>query len=113
MGHRLCRSEALPLCDWLLWGKQPPLSASTTVEMTPWESRALQTEALRANLCTRSSFVGSRSSRTQNRLIYFPPSRLSDGPSESAMKRNHDFSSSDSELDETIEVEKESADENG
>ncbi|XP_062265802.1 hairy/enhancer-of-split related with YRPW motif protein 1 [Platichthys flesus] len=29
------------------------------------------------------------------------------------MKRNHDFSSSDSELDETIEVEKESADENG
>uniref|UniRef100_A0A3B5AZY1 Hairy/enhancer-of-split related with YRPW motif protein 1-like n=1 Tax=Stegastes partitus TaxID=144197 RepID=A0A3B5AZY1_9TELE len=28
------------------------------------------------------------------------------------MKRNHDFSSSDSELDETIEVEKESADEN-
>ncbi|KAJ8334280.1 hypothetical protein SKAU_G00399190 [Synaphobranchus kaupii] len=29
------------------------------------------------------------------------------------MKRNHDFSSSDSELDENIEVEKESADENG
>ncbi|XP_076005831.1 hairy/enhancer-of-split related with YRPW motif protein 1 [Genypterus blacodes] len=29
------------------------------------------------------------------------------------MKRNHDFSSSDSEMDETIEVEKESADENG
>ncbi|KAI9539950.1 Hairy/enhancer-of-split with YRPW motif protein 1 [Dissostichus eleginoides] len=29
------------------------------------------------------------------------------------MKRNHDFSSSDSELDETIEVEKESGDENG
>ncbi|TNN61476.1 Hairy/enhancer-of-split related with YRPW motif protein 1 [Liparis tanakae] len=29
------------------------------------------------------------------------------------MKRNHDFSSSDSELDETIEVEKDSADENG
>uniref|UniRef100_UPI0009B4571E hairy/enhancer-of-split related with YRPW motif protein 1 n=1 Tax=Monopterus albus TaxID=43700 RepID=UPI0009B4571E len=29
------------------------------------------------------------------------------------MKRNHDFSSSDSELDETVEVEKESADENG
>ncbi|TNM92913.1 hypothetical protein fugu_018315 [Takifugu bimaculatus] len=29
------------------------------------------------------------------------------------MKRNHDFSSSDSELEETIEVEKESADENG
>ncbi|GAA6230016.1 hairy/enhancer-of-split related with YRPW motif protein 1 [Lates japonicus] len=29
------------------------------------------------------------------------------------MKRNHDFSSSDSELDETIEVEKESTDENG
>lgn len=29
------------------------------------------------------------------------------------MKRNHDFSSSDSELDETIEVEKESADEAG
>jgi len=28
------------------------------------------------------------------------------------MKRNHDFSSSDSELDENIEVEKESADEN-
>ena len=29
------------------------------------------------------------------------------------MKRNHDFSSSDSELDENIEVEKESGDENG
>ncbi|XP_034017424.1 hairy/enhancer-of-split related with YRPW motif protein 1 [Thalassophryne amazonica] len=29
------------------------------------------------------------------------------------MKRSHDFSSSDSELDETVEVEKESADENG
>ncbi|XP_005997604.1 hairy/enhancer-of-split related with YRPW motif protein 1 [Latimeria chalumnae] len=29
------------------------------------------------------------------------------------MKRTHDYSSSDSELDETIEVEKESADENG
>lgn len=29
------------------------------------------------------------------------------------MKRNHEFSSSDSELDENIEVEKESADENG
>ncbi|KAG5264236.1 hypothetical protein AALO_G00251460 [Alosa alosa] len=29
------------------------------------------------------------------------------------MKRNHDFSSSDSELEENIEVEKESADENG
>ncbi|XP_075899950.1 hairy/enhancer-of-split related with YRPW motif protein 1 [Nelusetta ayraudi] len=29
------------------------------------------------------------------------------------MKRNHDFSSSDSELDETVEVEKESADEAG
>ncbi|XP_036371619.1 hairy/enhancer-of-split related with YRPW motif protein 1 isoform X1 [Megalops cyprinoides] len=29
------------------------------------------------------------------------------------MKRNHDFSSSDSELDENIEIEKESADENG
>uniref|UniRef100_A0A1A8JLQ8 Hairy/enhancer-of-split related with YRPW motif 1 n=1 Tax=Nothobranchius kuhntae TaxID=321403 RepID=A0A1A8JLQ8_NOTKU len=29
------------------------------------------------------------------------------------MKRNHDFSSSDSELDETVEVEKDSADENG
>ncbi|KAJ7991597.1 hypothetical protein DPEC_G00285550 [Dallia pectoralis] len=29
------------------------------------------------------------------------------------MKRNHDFSSSDSELDENIEVEKESVDENG
>ena len=29
------------------------------------------------------------------------------------MKRIHDFSSSDSELDENIEVEKESADENG
>lgn len=29
------------------------------------------------------------------------------------MKRTHDFSSSDSELDETVEVEKESADENG
>ncbi|KAL4629943.1 hairy/enhancer-of-split related with YRPW motif protein 1-like [Arapaima gigas] len=29
------------------------------------------------------------------------------------MKRNHDFSSSDSELDDNIEIEKESADENG
>ncbi|XP_018582612.2 hairy/enhancer-of-split related with YRPW motif protein 1 isoform X1 [Scleropages formosus] len=29
------------------------------------------------------------------------------------MKRNHDFSSSDSELDENVEIEKESADENG
>ncbi|XP_028820041.1 hairy/enhancer-of-split related with YRPW motif protein 1 [Denticeps clupeoides] len=29
------------------------------------------------------------------------------------MKRNHDFSSSDSELDENVEVEKESTDENG
>lgn len=29
------------------------------------------------------------------------------------MKRSHDFSSSDSELDEAIEVEKDSADESG
>ncbi|XP_029701105.1 LOW QUALITY PROTEIN: hairy/enhancer-of-split related with YRPW motif protein 1-like [Takifugu rubripes] len=60
--------------------------------MTPWESCALQTEALRANL------------RRHN--------RASQGLT-ADMKRNHDFSSSDSELEETIEVEKESADENG
>lgn len=70
----------------------PPLLAGSTVEMTPWESCALQTEALRANL------------RRHN--------RASQGLT-ADMKRNHDFSSSDSELEETIEVEKESADENG
>ncbi|CAG11146.1 unnamed protein product [Tetraodon nigroviridis] len=57
--------------------------------MTPWESRALQTEA---NL--------RRASRASRGIT-------------ADMKRNHDFSSSDSELEETIEVEKESADENG
>lgn len=60
--------------------------------MTPWESCALQTEALRANL--------RRHNRDSQGLT-------------ADMKRNHDFSSSDSELEETIEVEKESADENG
>lgn len=70
----------------------PPRLAGSTVEMTPWESCALQTEALRANLRRRDPGSQARSAD---------------------MKRNHDFSSSDSELEETIEVEKESADENG
>ncbi|XP_053717607.1 hairy/enhancer-of-split related with YRPW motif protein 1 [Synchiropus splendidus] len=54
--------------------------------MTPWESAALQTLA--------SADANCHGGTTR-------------------MKRNHDFSSSDSELDETIEVEKESADEAG
>lgn len=69
--------------------------------MTPWESRALQTEALRAKLCRRAS-AADTTGLTERTIAH-----------ESDMKRNHDFSSSDSELDETIEVEKESADENG
>ncbi|KAF5901241.1 hairy/enhancer-of-split related with YRPW motif protein 1, partial [Clarias magur] len=61
--------------------------------MTPWESLAVQTGANR-----------SRLTLTQHEQVAHsePPK----------MKRNHDFSSSDSELDENVEVEKESADEN-
>lgn len=43
-----------------------------------------------------------------------PPRDPPRSPRSASMKRAHpDYSSSDSELDETIEVEKESADENG
>ncbi|XP_061822909.1 hairy/enhancer-of-split related with YRPW motif protein 1 [Nerophis lumbriciformis] len=60
--------------------------------MTPWERRARQ---------SRANFLAARISEVTEEGL------LSD------MKRNHDFSSSDSELDDAIEVEKESADENG
>lgn len=50
-----CHSNAPPRCDWLPWPGPPPLLAGSSVEMTPWESCALQTEALRANLDRRAS----------------------------------------------------------
>lgn len=93
MSQLRCQSKAPPsLCHWTLSPDAPPLLAGSTVEMTPWESCALQTEALRANL---------RRHNTASQGLT------------ADMKRNHDFSSSDSELEEPIEVEKESADENG
>lgn len=101
LGQLRCHSNPRPRCDWLVCPGPPPLLAGTRVEMTPWESRALQTEALRAKLGRRTSDADA----TQG--------ALKDYCGRIKMKRNHDFSSSDSELDETIEVEKESADENG
>lgn len=49
---------------WLAAWEQrtPPLLAGNTVEMTPWERRALQTETLRASLCTHTSDRASRKS---------------------------------------------------
>lgn len=58
-----CLSNPRQLCDWLIWRGSPPPLPDSTVEMTPWESWALQTEALRANL-DRSEF-GSQSWRTE------------------------------------------------
>ncbi|TRY84377.1 hypothetical protein DNTS_025465 [Danionella cerebrum] len=58
--------------------------------MIPWERRSVHSDTLQSHL------KHTRRIRTKRRK----------------MKRNHDFSSSDSELDENIEVEKESADEN-
>jgi len=99
LGQLRCHSNPRPLCDWLVRPEAPPILAGSSVEMTPWESRALQTEALRAT-CADARLEDTTGT-------------LKDYSGRIKMKRNHDFSSSDSELDETIEVEKESADENG
>lgn len=82
----------------------PPLLAGNSVEMTPWERTALQnTGALSKPGHTHTHGSGAGRELTQGLLSLLTEK----------MKRNHEFSSSDSELDENIEVEKESADENG
>lgn len=107
------------LCDWLPPRKSPPPSASITVEMTPWESRALQTggETRRTRESADTHTETRTDPRTHARATHSPRRvQVSQGARSSrvaVMKRNHDFSSSDSELDETVEVEKESADEAG
>lgn len=66
--------------------------------MIPWESLSVHTDELLSHLTDeRSANARCGYDREDNTR---------------KMKRNHDFSSSDSELDENIEVEKESADEN-